>query len=305
MSVAAAAFNKSKQELLENCLWPGKDASEEERRKYKGPSQLRFLLSDVIQHATEHAVQQGASEHEIENYANDGIEIVLGLQGSVTDGDAGVDTLLNFWRHDDNPVQLVKQHGPPYMDKNSIQGLASNYLNLPYRVPRLERLLVDMLIALEYYAYADLMLHKPFARWLLPAISPLKRPHALASYFMGLFWDVLILGGIAFAAQAFPIFGQTAADWTTSFALFLLAAVILISTMALPFAWRAQRKERNEVRTLLMLMHETYAELAFGQAAVSTRRVRDLASKAADAGVVWPNPLFAVLDDNISRIGRL
>ena len=58
MSVTAVAFNQSKQELLENCLWPGKDASEEERRKYRGPSQLRFLLSDVIQQATERAAHK-------------------------------------------------------------------------------------------------------------------------------------------------------------------------------------------------------------------------------------------------------
>ena len=229
---------------------------------------------------------------------------MLGLQGSVTKGDADVDTLLNFWRHEDNPLQRVKQHEPPYMHKESIQALASGYLNLPYRVPRLERLLVDMLIALEFYPYAcEMFREEQFQP--LPVFSPLKQRHALASYFIGLFWDFVILGGIAVGAQAFPIFGQTAADWITGIALFLLAAVILISTISLPLAWRGQRNARKEVRTLLMHMQDTYAELASGQVAASTRRVRDLASRAADAGVVWPNPLFAILDDNISRIGQL
>jgi hypothetical protein len=36
---------------------------------------------------------------------------------------------------------------------------------------------------------------------------------------------------------------------------------------------------------------------------VSTRRLREVAARAADTGVVWPKPL--ILDDNIARIGRI
>jgi hypothetical protein len=54
----------------------------------------------------------------------------------------------------------------------------------------------------------------------------------------------------------------------------------------------------------MLRMTATYGELADG-GVVSTRRLREVASSAADAGVVWPGPLFAVLDDNISRGGKL
>ena len=52
------------------------------------------------------------------------------------------------------------------------------------------------------------------------------------------------------------------------------------------------------------MMDQTYSELPPG-VAVSTRRLREAASMAADAGVVWPAPLYAMLDDNIARTGRL
>ena len=49
------------------------------------------------------------------------------------------------WKHEDEPIPLVQQHGQPYMQREAIEGLASDYLTLPYRSPGLERLLVDML----------------------------------------------------------------------------------------------------------------------------------------------------------------
>ena len=75
-------------------------------------------------------------------------------------------------------------------------------------------------------------------------------------------------------------------------------------TVLLPFAWRDQRKSKRTVRDLILSMAHTYAELS-GDGAVSTRRVREVAARAADLGVVWPNPLFLILDANIARVGRL
>ena len=77
-----------------------------------------------------------------------------------------------------------------------------------------------------------------------------------------------------------------------------------MSTIFLPWSWRHQYKVRREVIEKLRMMDQTYSERPPG-VAVSTRRLREAASMAADAGVVWSAPLYAMLDDNIARTGRL
>jgi len=54
----------------------------------------------------------------------------------------------------------------------------------------------------------------------------------------------------------------------------------------------------------MIAMPHTYGELN-GDGQASTRRLREVAVKAADQGVVWPKPLFLILDDNIARAGRI
>ena len=298
MSMVAA---DAKRELLESFLWPGEDASEETRRKYQGSSQLRSLLNDVVQIAAEHVARQNAPD-DLNVYANEGAQIVFGLRDSVTEWNASTENDLNFWRHDDNPLHRVKQDGQPYMQRETIQSFAEHYLRLPYRVPRVERVLVDMLVALELYSFADEMIRKPFARWLLPVASPLQQRHMFIRYVTGIFWNVALFGGIAYAAQMY--LSHSVAEWVTPISLGLLVLSVLVATVALPIAWRGQRKARKHVRNLIQLLDDTYRELG-PSGAVSTRRVRELASKAADAGVAWPGSLFAVLDDNIGRVGRL
>jgi hypothetical protein len=38
---------------------------------------------------------------------------------------------------------------------------------------------------------------------------------------------------------------------------------------------------------------------------ISAEYIRDRAKQATDEGVVWPAPLFALLDDTVRRTGRL
>jgi hypothetical protein len=51
-------------------------------------------------------------------------------------------------------------------------------------------------------------------------------------------------------------------------------------------------------------MIHVYSELG-SEGALSTKRIREVVSRAGDGGVVWPGPLYAILDDNIGRIGLL
>jgi hypothetical protein len=68
--------------------------------------------------------------------------------------------------------------------------------------------------------------------------------------------------------------------------------------------WIVVRRRHNKrISTMLATMNRVYLELdAAGP--VSSRNFIELARKATDAGVVWPAPLFALLDDIAARSGR-
>jgi hypothetical protein len=83
-----------------------------------------------------------------------------------------------------------------------------------------------------------------------------------------------------------------------------VAAVAVITTIALPFEWREQAKSRGDTWKCIRAMVDTYFELR-SEGIVSAQRIREVAVKAADIGVAWPGPLFAILDDNIARTGKL
>ncbi len=193
------------------------------------------------------------------------------------------------------------------MARDSLESSASAYLALPYRAPLLERTLIDVLIALEMYSYGEEMLspRPTYLRW-LPARSPLHQSHALVSYLSTVFWNGLILLGLAYLAMNLfaPLFGTTAANWISGFSIGLFLLSFILGTLFLPFNWRQQSKGRRKVRELMMAMVRAYAELG-SEGSLSTKRVREVVSKAADIGVVWPGPLYAILDDNLAKTGRL
>ena len=167
----------------------GDDASEEKQRRYKGHSQVRSLLRDVIDAASTFAASRNAPPEDMILMPKMALRSYGELVGSVTQWNTGVEEQLNFWPHNDPALSHIQKHGKPYMARESIEGYASDYLKLPYRAPMLERLLVDMLIALELYAFADEML-RPHARW-FPMGSPLQQRHALLSYVFALFWSTM------------------------------------------------------------------------------------------------------------------
>jgi hypothetical protein len=83
----------------------------------------------------------------------------------------------------------------------------------------------------------------------------------------------------------------------------LLALLFVVATMALPFVWSQRAKAKQRVVTLMDAMINVYAELK-SDGAISAEHIRARSQKAADGGVIWPAPLFAMLDDIIRRTGR-
>jgi hypothetical protein len=130
-----------------------------------------------------------------------------------------------------------------------------------------------VLIALELFAYG----------WLIAPRPKLLLAFAIPSFILGMI-------GVGLASLiGYNLTAKHAFWFAVLISWFLLSNVLLF-----PFRWK----------TKLLPMIRTYSELE-SWGAVSSRRVREVAVKAAEKGVVWPGPLFAILDDNIARGGVL
>jgi hypothetical protein len=141
---------------------------------------------------------------------------------------------------------------------------------------------------------------------LYPARSPLKQRHVLLAYLRGQIVNGVFFAGIAALALWANSNGwanESSAAWIsgTCVSLFLLFGAI--STVALPFAWYKQANARQRVAKLLSTMATIYNELR-SDGPISAQYIRDRATNAAQEGVVWPAPLFALLEDITSRTGR-
>ena len=127
---------------------------EENRRTVNARSLRRTLLRDVTDAALSHAQEAEPPMDGLgfEEIALQGIEVVNDLQSGLTEDGCGSQN-WNFWKHEEDPLRRIKSDDMPYMYRDYLESAASDYLRLPYRAPILERVLVDVMIALEVYAY--------------------------------------------------------------------------------------------------------------------------------------------------------
>jgi hypothetical protein len=298
----ARELEAERRRIVECGLWVGENPTEEALKIQRGWSLKRHLLDDVTTAAMNYALRTGKSLDEFQDLAGAGVTVVdslqYGLQEKSWDDKSDLRKQWNFWRHERDPVALVKAKKQPYINRSSAECAAVEYLNLPYRSAGLERLLVDVLVALELYAFSDEMLTPPLLIRCLPPRSPLYKKHVFREYIVSQLWGaVVLLGGAWLAASA---------EWRNIayVLIFLFVAELVRTTIGLVFAWRRQSESRGEVWKCIKAMVDTYWELS-SDGVVSARRIGEVAVKAADIGVVWPGPLFAILDDNIARSGRL
>ena len=249
------------------------EGSDEATSALKRASLRGTLVADLTAAAMQHAMKEGADPTQFERMARQGVEIIDGLSIGLQQGCADCDdpSDWNFWKHERKPKRLIRALNSPDMDRGSIEKAATDYLKLPYRSPALERVLVDVLIALEMYAYGYRIV--PNVRfflflWVIPSI---------------------LLGVVGLGVGSLLGYG----NWTAENLLWVVLLCSVGPALAAVLSWKT-----------LLPMVRTYSELE-SWGAVSSRRVHEVAVKAADKGVVWPGPLFAVLDDNIARGGVL
>jgi hypothetical protein len=139
-----------------------------------------------------------------------------------------------------------------------------------------------------------------------PARSPLKQTHALLGYLRGSLFNALFFAGIAasgFVLNSNNIISESAAAWIAGICASLFLLFATTSALALPYLWFNQAKARRKVRDLLLTMTTLYNEQR-SEGPIGAYYVRERASDASRNGVVWPAPLFALLDDIVSRTGR-
>jgi len=98
----------------------------------------------------------------------------------------------------------------------------------------MDRLLVDVLIAVELYAFGDEMLNEKPSD-LFPARSPLKQRHVIFAYLRGQMFNVLCCVGIAALALWASSNGwvsESTAWWISGVCVFLFLLSAATSTLA-------------------------------------------------------------------------
>src|SRR5712664_69109 len=283
--------------LVNAALW------ENDRQKAIERSLYGDLLWSMAKAASDYAFAKNIDPDKFEtDVLSEAVNCVINLRYALVHEPS--DKTVDFWDSHSWPIDRIKADEVPYLDRSSLEGVVDMYLALPYRSQPMDRLLVKVLIASELYQYGDLMLNRKTL--VSPSPSPLMQRHALLTYLLGLIGNSVLFGGVAALAQWARSNGwvsENSALWISGACALLFAIVVAISTFALPFGWYIQAKARKNVRKLLLAMDTIYSELK-SNGPISAKYIRERASNASEEGVVWPMPLFAMLDDIISRSGR-
>ena len=276
---------------------------EEDRNKRIGRSFYSYLLQEMTKAASDHALKTNIDPDDFElDELGKAIDVVDNLRSALVRDWS--DKSLDFWDWHSSPIDKIKADKVPYIYRSSLESVVGDYLALPYRSQAMDRFLVHVLIAMELYAFGNEMLNeKTFG--LFPARSPLKQRHVILAYLRGQVFNVVVFGGLAALALWASSQGwlEGSAAWITGACVFLFLLFGAISTIALPFAWHKQVNARRHVAKLLSTMISLYNDLK-SDGPISAPYIRDHAIIGAQEGVVWPAPLFALLDDIISRTGR-
>lgn len=191
------------------------------------------------------------------------------------------------WFHRSSTQLAGKKHGEPYIIRLDVEGAAAAYLRLPYRVDALDRLLSDMLIAAEMFGFADEVQPRlkqklpPVLAWLWGNLKSLVLGLGIAGV---LFW---------FAPDS------TVMRWVAGIVAGLTLLGALFSLVVFPFLYPSVRAQQQKFARTVMAMTDAYSTL--GGSPASVPHIRKMVERATDAGVVWPAPLMALLDDIAER----
>jgi hypothetical protein len=229
------------------------------------PSRLRSHRSviSLVESVSDYSksISADLSNHEI--IAEKGFDVLEAL-AIATNEDWEIE-MYQEWQHQLIPIVGKKQF-EPYIIRREVENAVAMYLDLPYRDETLDRKLLDALIASEFAAYLD------------------HTNSGLSTFQMrSLLWDIAIIVGIWWLSDGRPW------GW------YAIAGVIALR----PIAWFFARKLRKKSRDMLLSMRDTYDTLDGQPSSVS--QIAKYVRIAEDKGVVWPTPLFVLLEDITER----
>lgn len=208
-----------------------------------------------------------------------------------------------IWRHHSTLLADVKGKRLPEFQRRDIEQIAGSYVRGSVKTATVDRLMVDLLMGMEYAQYADIVINAPHVPFLAPNV--LKRGVIFEWFFGRIIAAVLgYLGYLAFwGLQKIGLFPE---GWLWIVGLILTCLWVLDAawgTIMLPKVWLATRKAQQTIRVLLDHMSQAYSSLA-SEGPVSAQHVTGLVARGTEAGVVWPGPLHVLLEDINARGGR-
>jgi hypothetical protein len=274
---------------------------------------LKFM-DTMVREATAYAISHQQSAEDFEDHLLYDTMDVCGDIHAAFHNEYAKDNPSPFviWVHQSDALDRIIAKKFPYIDRTQLERATGSYLKLPFRCSLADRLLVDALIALETFGFSEEMLGDPISpslARLLPDArrSPLKQRHVIVGFIKVNFSNLLLFGGLAAGVFYAGTAGWMGSGWSLGIGLVLVGLYLLstvLGLIALPFAWRQQTKARNQVTSTIREMVCVYQEMK-SDGPISASRIYNVVTAAAAKEIVWPGPLYALLDDVKARNATL
>lgn len=190
----------------------------------------------------------------------------------------------------------------PAFQRREIEQIVGGYIVGKTKSAEADRVFVDVLVAMEFYQFADSILNAPH----VPAVAPsiMKRKPVL-DWILGRAVSAVCgyLGYVLFWLASKVGFPER---WLWIVALILAGLFLLEATWSLimlPRQWIAVHTAQKKLANTLDQMNGVYSALA-SDGPISAKHVSEMVAKSTDAGIVWPGPLHVLLEDITTRGGR-
>ena len=120
-----------------------------------------YLFQTVSSCAADYARKSSLEEEEFNNLLSNVYDLILNILLATTEPDGSFENKERFlWKHHQNVNNDIKSKKIPYIDRELVEHSISQYLDLPFRSTDLDRILVDLLIAMEVYAFGNEMFNE-------------------------------------------------------------------------------------------------------------------------------------------------
>lgn len=296
--------NEYRQEWAQNVI---ASMLGEDRPRY---CEVSLAIDAATRDAAEQAVAAGVypavgtnswETTEFDGYLRKAVEPIEALYWTFDrDGDAHNGRL---WGHKSFLMGDVRGKLLPVFQRREIEQVAGGYIKGHFKTQTVDRLMVDLLVGMEFAQYAQSVIHAPHVPFLAPSV--MKRGVILEWFFGRIIAAVLgYVGYLVF--WGLDKIGLFPNSWLWLVGLILTGFWLLDAlwgTVMLPKVWMHTRKAKQTIQGQLNHMSLTYTALG-SDGPVSVQHVTGLANRAAEAGVVWPAPLFVLLEDIGARGGR-